>query len=115
MLTPLLMLLLICSPPVILTWFLSKKLGKDYVAQHGIAVALCVISVPLSFLVIPIFVLTPAGVMLSVVSWVKFKRQMDQKGETGYWVAGLLNAIPLLCTILIASFQFYILHTERWN
>jgi ABC-type dipeptide/oligopeptide/nickel transport system permease component len=99
----------------ILAWFLSKKLGKDYKAQHGVAIALGVLSVALTFLVIPMFVLAPAGVMLSVVSWIKFKRQMDQKGETEYWITGLLNAIPLLCTTSIVSFQVYIFHTARWN
>lgn len=113
-LEPLLMLLLIFGIPVLVAWLLSRAFGKNYIAQHFVAICLCILSIAGMWLAIPIF-FAPIGVLLSIFGWHKFKRQMDQKGETGYWRAGLLNALPLLCTIAITTFEYHILSTANWN
>ncbi|WP_038487849.1 hypothetical protein [Collimonas arenae] len=113
-LEPLFMLLLLFGSPLLVAWLFSKAFGRNYMAQHFVAIGLCIFSVIGAWLAVPIF-FAPVGVLLSISSWFKFKRQMDQKGETGYWRAGLLNALPLVCTIVIVSFEYHMLSTERWN
>ena len=72
------------------------------------SIALSLLSLPLLWLVLPIFIMPPAALICGIVAW----KRARQKAPDGLSLGRqLLYALPVLLAIAVGIFEFWILST----